>query len=629
MKKSGLKFRVPGAVVLLGLTVLATFAMYFAGGIASFFGANIFGIAQHAPFDGTVMPVKKIPNWVKLPAEIKNAQYSSIPASDLIDIPKYDPAVLATDINTLKWGDAAADEKRNAIITYSVPYLGNYKLDGKEFVGSHPAVDIKIPYSTPVFAIANGTVIKASTQSGGFGHHVVIQHNNFPSLADPNKKETLYSSYSHLGSVLISKGMVVTKGDQIGLSGKTGTATVPHLHFQIDNDEAPYHPFWPFTWSEAKAAGLDFFGAINAGLGLDRAVATSVHPMQYVQKYFNEAVTPTASVEPTIEPEAASSSSYIPTDVDLTTDPVADEVVEPAAEEPVVVAATPEPKEEEPIVSFAFSFDVKKEYALDGATDFTVLVKDGAGLPYNGGFVGDVVITSFEGNFSSADSIATSTQFDKNGALRSSLKNMKVGKDRLKLVHDGKSYFSDWFDIVSNSEVSFTDVSADNKFKDAITYLVKQGVVSGYPDGSFKPDKTVSRVEALKFIYEGIKASVAPGKLPFTDTADSEWYAKYLYTAYKEGVAGGYEDGTFKPTNTVNTAEFYKLLFAGMKVKVDENVTQKPFDDVEVDQWFAPYMAYAKSLGVIDADVKLVHPSRGMSRGEVAYAIFKLMETMK
>lgn len=641
MKKSAPKFNVQSPILLLALTVIATGAIFFAGGIADFFGANVFGIPQHAPFDGTVYPIKKVPNWVKLPAEIKNAQYSSIAPADLLDLPKYDPAVLSKDVDTLKWGNPSDDLQRVAMITYPVPYLGNYKLDGKEFVGSHPAIDIKVPFNTPVFAIANGTVIKSSTESGGFGNHVVLQHNDFPTLTDANKKETLYSSYSHLSSVLVSKGMVVKKGDQIGLSGKTGTATVPHLHFQIDNDQAPYHPFWPFTWTEASAAGLDFFSAINTGLGLDRAIATSVNPLKYVQKYLNSSVTTSsapdvASVEAVTENTAVSSSSYIPSDVDLTATPVSS-TEEPAVEVPVVV----EPVVLEPVVAasneavseaaskFTFSFDVKPEYGLNGSADFTVLVKDGNGLPYNSGFLGDVKITSFKGNFMAADSIAGSTQFDKNGALRSTLKNLKVGTDRLKLEHDGTTVFSDWFDILDSLDVSFSDLSTGNKFYGAVKYLVKQGVVAGYPDGSFKPDKTVSRVEALKFIYEGLKEPVAAGKLPFIDTSSSEWYAKYLYSAYKEGVAGGYEDGTFRPTNTVNTAEFYKLLFAGMKIKVDENVSVKPFDDVELDQWFAPYLSYAKELGIIDADVTMAYPSKGMSRGEVAYAIYKLMESMK
>lgn len=646
--------------LLLFLTLVTTVAVYFSGGIVDFLGANVFGIPQHAPFDGTVFPVKKVPNWVKLPAEIKNAQYSSIDPKDLIDIPKYDASVLAKDVALLKWGDPADDLQRNAKITYPVPYLGNYKLDGKEFAGSHPAVDIKIPFSTPIFAIANGTVIKTASQPGGFGYHLVIQHNNFPSLEDVNKKTKLYSSYSHLGSILVENGAVVTKGQQIGLSGKTGTATVPHLHFQLDNDVAPWHPFWPFTWTEASDAGLDFFSAINAGLGLESAIKTTINPMTYIQKYFNDtsvstspnSSTNTGIADAVVTANSASSSSYIPTNVALDSINADEYVPENVNEVPITpveataiptvptaptvptvptpVVVTPEVKKPlEADGTFTFSFDVKPEFSLSGGNDVTILVKNSLGLPYNNGFVSEIKLTSLKGNFNVKDSIVSSVQFDKNGTFRTTLQNLKVGEDRLKLDYDGQLYFSDWFKVVENLNVNFSDVPTSSKYSEAITYLVKHGVVSGYPDNTFRPSKTVSRVEALKFIFEGIKQSVASGKLPFTDVSESEWYAKYLYTAYKNSVVDGYEDGTFRPTNTVNTAEFYKLLFAGMRVEVDSTVLEKPFDDVEIDQWFSPYLAYAKKLGIIDSNVKIANPSNGMSRGEVAYAIFKLMQTMK
>lgn len=93
--------------------------------------------------------------------------------------------------------------------------------------------------------------------------YIIIRHDNVPY---EGKTQTLYSSYLHLSSIDIAEGTKVKKGQMIGKVGSTGISTAPHLHFQIDRDDAPFHPYWPFTMEDARNAGLSFFDAISAGL---------------------------------------------------------------------------------------------------------------------------------------------------------------------------------------------------------------------------------------------------------------------------------------------------------------------------------------------------------------------------
>lgn len=480
---------------------------------------DILTFPDHAPFNGTAYPIQKTANWVGLGAEKWESEYNALSDSELLALPVYDSAQLATPTDSLVWGDPEHNKIRNAKISYSVPYMGNYLLDGRENAGSHLAVDIKTPEGTPIFAIANGTVVKASNQSSGFGYHIVLMHKNFPTLDDPSAQSTIYSSYSHLSSLLVEVGTTVNKGQQIALSGSSGTATTPHLHFQIDNDQAPWHPFWPFTWQEASEAGLDFFSAINAGLGKEKALTTTVNPMLYVQKYLDPSTVNSDVVvaEPAVENNVAAEENI--------------EVAEPIEE--VVMA----PVEEVP-VEIVEPVEIIKPVDINGFSD----------------------------------------------------------------VPEGSSYFA------------------------AITYLASTGVIEGYEDGTFRPDQTVNRVESLKFILESIEAALENGDLPFSDVSEEDWYYEYLYTAYKKAIVDGNPDGTFRPNDTVNKAEFFKILFNGLNVDIDPNLSSPPYIDVSVDEWFAPYIAYAKQIGIISSEIDHIYPNQGMTRGEVADAMYELIK---
>ena len=83
---------------------------------------------------------------------------------------------------------------------------------------------------------------------------------------------------------MVQPGEVVDKGTLIGRVGMTGMTTTPHLHIQVDNDEAPFYPYWPFDYSEANDAGLNMFDAVDAGLNQDLILKYSVDPLDFIKK---------------------------------------------------------------------------------------------------------------------------------------------------------------------------------------------------------------------------------------------------------------------------------------------------------------------------------------------------------
>lgn len=174
--------------------------------------------------------------------------------------------------------------------------------------------------------------------------------------------------------------------------------------------------------------------------------------------------------------------------------------------------------------------------------------------------------------------------------------------------------------------VDFKDVPPSHPNYTAIMDLKERGTISGYPDGTYKPDQVVNRVEALKIILLGA-AVVVPdntGTAGFSDTLANEWYSKYLLKAKDLGVVSGYPDGTFRPTQTVNLVENLKMLIETRNINLSAVfVGENPFADAFKDQWYAKYVQYAKDHLWItgDADNK-IYPSQGMTRGKLAQLLY-------
>jgi len=602
-------------VLVLMFFSLATFMV---NKNATDFQASVIPTVQAPAYNGLVMPVQRSPIWTSLSTEQWKLDYNSIPADKMQPIPAYDANTLKTPTEQLGWSSASDLNIRNAKITYSTPYMGNYKLDGVEGAGSHLAVDIKVPNSTPVFAIGNGVVVKVSNISSGFGTHVVVRHDNFPSFDNASSLTTYYSSYNHLGSALVSEGSVVTKGQQIGLSGHSGTATTPHVHFQIDNNSAPWHPYWPFTYQEASAAGYDFTSAINAGFGKEKALATTINPLMYVQKYMNLNGVSTPVPQPAPAPTPTPVPSPTPVTAPAPTPtPAPAPVTEPAPE--ITPPAVPEPTAA-PAVSLQVVTD--KNFVVGADQTITVKALDADGKvaiayqPTNG-----VGLMVENGGATFGKSIFSPSEIQ-DGTMTTTFKATAPQGLRIKASDGQLSGVSEIMQVVETG--LFKDVATDSDVAVALEFLKEHDVIGGYPDGTFKLENVVSRVEALKFILKGVNKKIQPvGRLPFKDTESDEWYANYVATAYNGSIVSGYPDLTFKPGKTVNRAEFLKMLLLAMNVELDTNVTANVFADVPKGAWYAPYVKYAKDKNLIGTSSNMFRPEEGMTREEVADVIYR------
>jgi hypothetical protein len=176
-----------------------------------------------------------------------------------------------------------------------------------------------------------------------------------------------------------------------------------------------------------------------------------------------------------------------------------------------------------------------------------------------------------------------------------------------------------------NYALAYSDVTNLHDNYVAITYLSEAGVIQGYDDGTFKPEKLVNRAEALKIILEGsgVDTSAEVTSSAYSDVNITDWFAKYVIGATTLGIVSGNPDGTFAPARNVARAEFMKMILLTNAFKADKWKDQKIFNDVPADAWYTPYMNYAGSAGLItpDASNNLL-PGKVMPRGEVAEVMY-------
>lgn len=116
--------------------------------------------------------------------------------------------------------------------------------------------------------------------------------------------------------------------------------------------------------------------------------------------------------------------------------------------------------------------------------------------------------------------------------------------------------------LTTLSALAFTDVPSTNPHNEAIEYLEQKGVIQGYADGTFRPDSPINRAEFLKILLEAKtpETAIAQNLTNCFPDVTVAWYSPYVCIAKSQGIVSGYPDGTFRPANNINLAEALKMV---------------------------------------------------------------------
>jgi hypothetical protein len=187
----------------------------------------------------------------------------------------------------------------------------------------------------------------------------------------------------------------------------------------------------------------------------------------------------------------------------------------------------------------------------------------------------------------------------------------------------------------------FSDLSTDNWAYDYVAALVADGAIGGYPDGTFRPDKNITRAELLKIAMEYFDVEQQTYGYNFTDVGEFDWYAGYVAGGTYYNFISGYSDITFKPNKSITRAEALKVILGASNVYVtlfDLTVDLEAiaadygtavvdasaiFPDVASDAWYKNDVSGAVTYGLVggypDGTFK---PDKEITRAEASKIIY-------
>ncbi len=191
---------------------------------------------------------------------------------------------------------------------------------------------------------------------------------------------------------------------------------------------------------------------------------------------------------------------------------------------------------------------------------------------------------------------------------------------------------------LSYNAIVFRD-TVDHWAKNYIEQLYRWDYVKGRSKGIFAPDDVLSRAEFIKIALNAIGEDVDPFEdvedSPFFDVPLYAWYVPYVKRAKQLGLINGYPDGSFKPDSPINRVEAIKILMSAFQFDL-QSVGQRTdnFGDILTWEWYFPATNFAVHHRLIDG-IRLPNgtiqydsfgPGRNMKRGEMAKLAVKAIE---
>ena len=174
-------------------------------------------------------------------------------------------------------------------------------------------------------------------------------------------------------------------------------------------------------------------------------------------------------------------------------------------------------------------------------------------------------------------------------------------------------------------ETGFTDVSTDDYYADAVVWAVENGVTQGTGNGSFSPKSTVTRAEAVTFLWRAAGSPEPENVSSFADVPADSYYAKAVAWAVENGITTGTGDGMFSPDATCTRAQAMAFIWRSQKSAAADSVN--PFTDVAADAYYAGAVQWAVENGITNGsgDGTTFSPNANCTRAQIVTFLYRCL----
>lgn len=173
------------------------------------------------------------------------------------------------------------------------------------------------------------------------------------------------------------------------------------------------------------------------------------------------------------------------------------------------------------------------------------------------------------------------------------------------------------------AQTKFKDVQSNAYFYEAVTSLHARNIISGYEDGTFRPNETLTRAHAAKIIALALDLDTTNIKDPgFKDVSKENVVYKYIAALANKGIVMG-SNGEYKPNNPITRAQMAKIISLAYKLPVND-LQDLTFVDVNQNDWFYKYVgALVENQITTGTTSTTFSPNKNVTRGQMAAFVYR------